>query len=120
MGTGGAGVADAVDDCHVAAVIDVLQRGHLRVEANLVVNLDDPLFGNAYGRAVVPVQRVAVGDDGIQVVVAPGELEHYQNRVFLGAGHTRPSSCLPFGSVESGARDVVFTIPHSAAVCSGC
>jgi hypothetical protein len=33
------------------------------------------------------VQRVGIGNDGIEIIVAPGELENYQDRVFTGAGH---------------------------------
>ena len=84
MGPVRVGVADSLDDGHLALVVERLQRGHGRVESNLVVDPQDLLFVHPYHRPVVGIERVAVRDDGIDCVVSPGELKHHQHRVFLG------------------------------------
>ena len=88
MGAGGVGIADAVDDGQVALVVEFLQHPHTGMKGQFVVDPEHFPVGNAHGRPVVPIQGVGVGDDGVQVVVAAGKLQHHQDRVFLVAGHS--------------------------------
>ena len=76
-----------MNDGHVAPVIHVFQGPHLRVESNLVINLDDALVGNTDCRTGVPVDRVGVGNNCVQVVISSRQLEYYQYRVFFCACH---------------------------------
>ena len=63
MGARGFGVADAMDDAHVAPVVDLLQRSHLGVESNFVIDLDHAIFSDTHRVASIPVDRVGVGDN---------------------------------------------------------
>ena len=45
------------------------------------------LYANAHGWAVVLIKGVGVGDDGVQVVVPPAQLQYHEDWVFLHAGH---------------------------------
>ena len=87
VGTVGRGIADAVDDRHLAGVVQLLEFGQGRVEAVVVINGQYLVGGDAHGGPVVVVASVAVGYDGVQVVVAAGELDDDEDGVFGGGGH---------------------------------
>ena len=70
----GVGVADALDNRHLALVVQVLERAHGRVEANVVIQAEHLLLRHPNGGAVVGVERVAVGDQGVDCVVAARKL----------------------------------------------
>ena len=57
------------------------------METDAVVELDDPLVRHAHHGPLVAVQRLGVGDYGVHVVVAAGELQHHKDRIFLRRGH---------------------------------
>src|SRR5262249_35692431 len=76
------GIANAMDDGHLALIIDLLQWGHAGIEAHLVIQGNDLVFGNVHRRAVVPIQRVGVRNDRIDVIIPTAQLQHYQNGVF--------------------------------------
>ena len=80
-------VTDTVYDRHVAALVDVLHRPHGRVHAQLVVYLDDAVLGDLKSRPRVVVVPVGVRNHRVEVVVAPGQLEHDEDWVFLFGGH---------------------------------
>ena len=78
------GIADAVDDRHLALVPERLDRGHAGVEAVVIVDGQDLILGDTDRRTLVVVERVAVGDDRVQGIVAAGELQHHQRGWFAG------------------------------------
>ena len=53
----------------------------------MVVDLDDVFLPVLNGGTVVVVERVVVGNDGVEIVVAAGELQDYDDWVFLRRGH---------------------------------
>ena len=57
---------------------------HGRVEADVVVETENLLVGHPHRGAVVGVERVAVGDQGIYGVIAARELQNHQDGIFLG------------------------------------
>jgi len=81
------GIADALQDGYFTLVVHVFDRGHGRVEPNLVVNGQDVFRSYINHFAVIVVMRVAVGDERIQGVIGPSHLKNYQNRIFLIGGH---------------------------------
>ena len=68
----GVGITDALDDRHLALVVEALQGTHGRVEADVVIQTQNLLFGHAYRGSVVGVERVAEGDQGVDGIVAAG------------------------------------------------
>ena len=83
----GVGVSDAVDDGDAPVVIELLQGSEDGVEAVMVVDVQDVFLSHADGGAIVAVERVGVGDHGVHVVVAAGQLYDNQDRVAVYAGH---------------------------------
>ena len=83
----GIGVTDTVDDTQRTLFIKGLHGTHFGVQRSLVVQAELPALGNTHCRPIVPVQWVGVGDHRVQVVVAAGELQHHQNRIFVRTGH---------------------------------
>jgi hypothetical protein len=70
----GLGVAAAVDDGELAGVKEVLEAGHAGVEGEVVVELVELVF-DGDGGAGFFVGVVGEGDDGVEAVVAAGELD---------------------------------------------
>ena len=73
---------------HVALVVDLLERAHRWVQPELVVDLEHRIRADPQ-RAVarVVVVSVGVGHNAVHVVVAAGELDYDQNRVFTAGSH---------------------------------
>ena len=80
----GVGVTDALDHCHVALIVQVLEGTHGRIEADVVVDAEHLLVRHPHRGAVVGVERVSVGDKGVHRVIAARELQYDEDRVFLG------------------------------------
>ena len=99
-------IADAVDDGHLAGVIQGLDLGQRRVKAELVVDMKDPVSGNPNGGPVVVVTAVGVGNDGVQVVVAAGELDDDEDGVFGGRGHGNVGSAGRINARMVGGRSL--------------
>ena len=95
MGPRGVGVAYAMDDGQLAIIVEVPHGAHGGMQAVLAVNVEDLVVGDPHCGAVVPIQRVVVGDDGVEVVVTTRQLEHYQHGVFFACSHSLSLS-LPF------------------------
>jgi hypothetical protein len=57
------------------------------VKADLIIQGQDLVRRDPHRRAIVVIEGVAIGNDRIEIIVAPGELEDYQDRVFTGIGH---------------------------------
>ena len=81
------GIADALDYGHLPLVVQLLYGRHVGVKPDVVIDGKYLVFVDPHIRPVVNVQGVAVGDYGIEGVVAPGQLKHHQHRVFFGRGH---------------------------------
>ena len=83
MRTGRVLEPDAVDDGHVALVIDGLELLGVGPEGQIIVDGQHLVFGDVDLGPVVPIQGIGVRHDGVQVIVGAGELEYDQHRVFL-------------------------------------
>ena len=94
MGARRVSVPNPVDYSHVALVVKALYGLHFRMKAHLLVQAQHPVLGYPNRRAVVLVERVSVGDNRVQVVIAAGQLENHQDRIFLSAGHISPPAAL--------------------------
>ena len=62
---------------------------HARVQADVVVQADDHVFGLAQGGPGLVVQVVGVGNDGVEAVIAAGHLQHDQDIVLARRGRLR-------------------------------
>ena len=115
------GVADALDDGQLTLVPVLLQGSHRGVKAQGVGQGNDHLFGDAQGRAVVPVARVAVGNDRVHPVVPAGQGDYSQDRILAGGYHRYSSvnlvSDLCLISSGAGVRsfDSFTPLPFSSA-----
>ena len=72
-------VAAAVDDRQLAILVESLEADHRRMEAEAVGGFDHVAFGNPDLRPGPVVRRVADGHDGVQAVVAAGQLDDDEN-----------------------------------------
>lgn len=90
VGAVGVGVADALDDGGLAVVEELFERAHLGVEADAVGvgagELEGFVLADADAGAGLVVLGHAVGDDGVEPVVAAGELDDDEDVVFGHAG----------------------------------
>ena len=82
------------DEGKMAVIVELLQWGHAGVEAHLVIQGNDLVFGNVHRRAVVPIQRVGVRDDRVHVIIPTTQLQNDQNRIFC------------HGAISLHARDI--------------
>ena len=106
-------IADAVDDGHLARIIQGLDLGQRRVKAEVVVNRQHLVGGDAHGRPVVVVTAVSVGNDGVQVVVAAGELDDDEDWVFGGGGHGNVGSAGRINARMIGGRSLAQGARHA-------
>src|SRR5712691_685075 len=83
VGADRVGIAYTLNNGHVPLVPQLLDRRHVRVEPDGIINGQDPLRVYPHHWPVVQVERVAVGHDGIERVVAPRQLENHQHIVFF-------------------------------------
>ena len=74
----GVGVADALDDGELFAVVQRLHAGHGRVQADVVGQAKYLAVGLCQGGAVPAISVVAVGDDSVEAVVAARQLDDHQ------------------------------------------
>ncbi len=81
------GIADAVNQRDLTLVVHILDGGQSGIEAEVIVYRQNLVLRNRHVGAIVVIQRVAVRNDGIEVVIPSSKLDHHQNRVFLGSGH---------------------------------
>ena len=80
-------VADALDDGQLVLVVQRLERLQVGVEADLIVQVEHLVGGDPDLGSKLVIQPVAVGDDGVQAVVAAAELDHDQGA--LARAHRR-------------------------------
>ena len=76
-------IADALDDAEIAFLEQRAEEGHRGVQADVVAELDDVLFLLREARPRLVIGVVGVGDQGVEPVVAAGELEHDEDGVVL-------------------------------------
>src|SRR5579871_1028059 len=104
-------VAAAVDDGEFAVLIKALEADHAAVETEVVVDGADALLGEADFGAVLVIGIVAVGDQGVEAVVAPGELEDDEDLAVgfgvgcqggRGAAEDSDAECSAGGHAEAG------------------
>ena len=81
----GAGVTNAVDHGHFALVVKVLNGCEGWVERQFIADGQDFFLGDAHRFPAIVIKRVLVGDDRVDVVVPAGQLDNYQDRVFVSA-----------------------------------
>ena len=79
--------SDPVNDGHIAPVVYFFQRLRVGPERQFVIYGQQLLFGDMNPGPVIPIQRIAIRNDGIEVVVGPGKLHHHQHGVFMGGCH---------------------------------
>lgn len=79
MGAVGIGVADAVEDRNESFVVQATQGFKGRVEPLVRVYFQYLFRGDSEGRPEFIVQVVSIRHDGIQAVIAPGELDDDQD-----------------------------------------
>ncbi len=72
------GISDPVDDTHIAISPDRLKAGQRRVQTKVVVELDGIVGRDRNARAILIVEIVGNWDNGIQSVVAAGELNQHE------------------------------------------
>jgi hypothetical protein len=80
------GVADALEDGQLAIFEEVLHRGEVGMKANMVGDFQDGLGVNAEGGALAVVGVVGVGHDGVQAVIAAGELDDDEDLAVCAGG----------------------------------
>ena len=86
MGAVGVRVADALEDGEVAGVVESAQAGESGIEGDVIGDFEGLVAADADARADEVVGVVGVGDDGIQTVVAAGQLENHEDGAVLAAG----------------------------------
>jgi hypothetical protein len=80
-------ITDVRDDGHALRVPERFHPGHDRIQAERAVEVQDRGDRNPDARAQCWVERVGVGHDGVQAVVAAHELEHDERAPGVGGGH---------------------------------
>ena len=80
MAAVGAGVADALDDSEMAFLVECLQALHRGMQAHLAGALEPerPGLRDRQGRAAAVIAVVFKRNDGVEAIIAAGELEHDQ------------------------------------------
>jgi hypothetical protein len=73
--------AGALNDGQVAVVVQPAERLHARVKAKRRVDLVQLVRRQPQSSPVPAVPIIRVGDDGIQAVIAAGELKDHEDRV---------------------------------------
>ncbi len=76
-------VADALDDGHVAVLVEPLEAGHPCREAEMVVDLAQALRRQSKPRPCPVIGIVAEWNDGVQPIVGTGQFDHDED-AFIG------------------------------------
>ncbi len=83
------GIADALHDRQLALLPQRPQALHAGVQADVVVQADDDVFGLAQSGPGLMVEIVGVGNDGVDAVIAAAHLQHNQDVVLARRGGLR-------------------------------
>ncbi len=73
MGIARGRVANAQENRHFALVPVLLQRGHVRVEGQVIRNRNQFFLGNTQIGPVVPIQAVGKRDDSVEAIITTGQ-----------------------------------------------
>src|SRR4249920_2801488 len=87
MRTVGVGIANALDNGHLALVVEFLQRPGTWMKRQRVVERQDLVGWDTHCWPGVVVNAVGIWNDRIHEIVATGQLHHYQHRGFNTYGH---------------------------------
>ena len=87
MGKVGVGVANTLNDGNFSFVEELLERCHIGVPANFVINGYDLIFRNPDVGPIVVIQWVRIGNYGVHKIVTARQLQNYQDGIFLCASH---------------------------------
>ena len=98
------GVANALYNSNLALVIEPLHWAHVGVKADRVIELQGLLFRHMHRRAVVHIVGVGKGHYSVDPVVASGQLQDHQYRVFLNGSHSAFSSQLVIAKAAFGQK----------------
>jgi hypothetical protein len=79
-------IADAVDDREMAVLVEPLHAGHVRLEAEMIVELAQLVGPDADLRTRPVIGVVAIGHHGVEPVIAAGELDDDQDAAGLRRG----------------------------------
>ena len=74
-------VADAMDDGHVAILVEALQARHGVLEAEMVIELAQARRLDTDPRPCPVVGVVPVGHHGVEAVIAAGQFHHHQDAI---------------------------------------
>jgi hypothetical protein len=75
--------ADAMHDGELTVIPEFLHWRHVIGDAVSPVQVDDVVVADADRRPVIAIQRIVVGDNRIQIVVAAGQLQNDNARVSI-------------------------------------
>ena len=78
-------IADALDDGHLALVIQGLEFREVRIQADGVRQLEHLVRGEAEGRPDGCVARISKRDERVDAVIAARKLQHDEDQVVRGA-----------------------------------
>ena len=79
-------VADALHDRQLPLLPHRPEASHRGVQPDVVVQANDVVPGLAERGPSLVVQVVGIGDDGVEAVIAAGQLQHDQDVVLAGRG----------------------------------
>ena len=96
-------VTDPLHDGELLLVVEVLQFAHPRVQADVIVDLEDFLAGMGERGAEFLVKVVAVRSNHVEAVIAAGEFDDHEDGV------------LPLGRFFGGLRGVREELGDDAA-----
>src|SRR5262245_64581312 len=79
-------VADAVHDGEMPILVEPLEPRHGRLQAEMLIELAQPLRLEADARPRAIVGIIAIGHDRVEPVIAAGKLDHDQDAALLRRG----------------------------------
>src|ERR1700719_1456637 len=72
-----------MDDGHVAVLVEALKARHGVLEAEMIVELAQACRLDADPRSCAVIGVIPVGHNGVETVIAAGQLDHHQDTVLL-------------------------------------
>ncbi len=76
-------VPDALQNGQTPVIQQLAQSLQLRVQAQVVIDPQHVFGGQSQGFAAAAVDIIRIGHDGIQTVIAAGQLQHDQDPLFV-------------------------------------
>src|SRR5580704_18708069 len=75
-------ITAAVHNGEIAVLVKLLEPGHTAAEAEVVVNFENLLRGDAELGTKLVIGVVAVGNQSVETVIAAGKFQHHQDLAF--------------------------------------